>query len=380
MSLSILAVNGGSSSLKCALFEVADARIEPLSRFTVSQVTSGDNGHVEHLHNVLEKIRQDEDVAMPSIVGHRVVHGGDLYQGPVRIDAQVTADLRALVSLAPLHQPVNLELIEAIEFELPGVPQVACFDTAFHQRMPDVARNYALPCELTESGIHAYGFHGISYEYVWDKLQMLDADAIGKRVVILHLGAGASLCAIKGGHSIATTMGFSTLDGMPMATRPGSIDPGVLLHLMREYRCNIEDLEELLYRSSGLKGMSGISGGMIELSKSKDPRARAAIDYFVYRASREIGSLAGALGGLDTLVFTGGIGANDAAMRRDICATCEWLGVRIDEEANASATEWIGAQESGVDVWVIPTNEETEIARQALTLLDNAIDAEGSGS
>ncbi len=283
------------------------------------------------------------------------------------------------MELAPLHQPVNLELIEAIDSELPGIPQVACFDTAFHQGMPDVARSYALPHELTRSGIHAYGFHGISYEYVWDRLQVLDDGAGGKRVVVAHLGAGASLCAIQDGHSIATTMGFSTLDGMPMATRSGSIDPGVLLHLMRTHCRSPEELEDLLYRRSGLKAMSGISGGMIELSESSDSRAQAAIDYFVYRASREIGSLAGALGGLDTLVFTGGIGANDPAIRRAICGACGWLGVSIDDTANSNADERISAGGSDVDVWVIPTDEEAQIARQTLRLLDNAVDAQGSG-
>lgn len=369
MAPSILAVNGGSSSLKCTLFEMAAGRLEQRSSFNFSGVSGQGNGHIAHLHDVFEKMRQKDDLADLAAVGHRVVHGGDLFRRPVWINDIVLAELDTLVALAPLHQPVNLKLIEASRQEIPGVPQLACFDTAFHQNMPEVARNYALPQSLTEAGVHVYGYHGISYEFIWNKLQSLDGNAKNKRIVIAHLGAGASLCGIKAGQSVATTMGFSTLDGMPMATRSGSIDPGVLIHLLREHGMTPDQLENLLYKESGLKAISGLSGGMRELSASESPRARAAIEFFVYRASREIASLAGALGGLDSLVFTGGIGANSASIREDVCTACEWLGIEIDNAANSNAAESINTQHASVDVWVIPTNEEAQIADHALRML-----------
>jgi acetate kinase len=369
MGSAILALNGGSSSLKCTLFEVVADRLEQRSNFNISHISGGTDSHVACLHNVLVRIRQEYDLDCLAAVGHRVVHGGDLFQGPVRVDDTVLADLYTLVPLAPLHQPANLKLIEACAQEFPGVPQLACFDTAFHQHMPDVARNYALPQSLTDAGVRAYGFHGISYEFIWNRLQSLDETVKDKRIIIAHLGAGASLCAIKAGQSIATTMGFSTVDGMPMATRSGSIDPGVLIHLLREQGMTADQLEDLLYKESGLKAISGLSGGMRELSASNNPRARAAIDYFVYRASREVASLAGALGGLDSLVFTGGIGANSASIRQGICAACEWLGVEIDDEANCSSEETISTSNAAVDVWVIPTDEEAQIADHVLRIL-----------
>ena len=369
MSPSILAINGGSSSLKCTVFEVAGRRLEERSSFNISEVSAAKQGHVSCLHDVLEQIRRKNNLARLAAVGHRVVHGGDLFQQPVWVDTTVLADLRTLVALAPLHQPVNLELIEGCAQEFPGVPQLACFDTAFHQQMPGVARNYALPQSLTDAGIHAYGFHGISYEFIWSKLQSLDETAKDKRIIIAHLGAGASLCAIKAGQSIATTMGFSTIDGMPMATRSGSIDPGVLIHLLRERGMTPDQLERLLYKESGLKGISGLSAGMRELSTSRDPRAHEAIEFFVYRASREIASLAGALGGLDSLVFTGGIGANSASIRRDICVACDWLGVEVDHEANNKSEQTINSRNAAVDVWVIPTDEEAQIANHVLRML-----------
>jgi acetate kinase len=374
---SILAVNGGSSSLKCTLFKVAVGRLEQRSSFNISHVSGERDGHVAHLHQVLEQIRQRDDMAHLAAIGHRVVHGGDLFQEPVWLDDAVLADLYTLVALAPLHQPVNLKLIEICAQEFPRVPQLACFDTAFHQRMPDVARNYALPRSLTDAGIRAYGFHGISYEFIWSKLQTLDETAKDKRIVIAHLGAGVSLCAIKAGQSIATTMGFSTIDGMPMATRSGSVDPGVLIHLLREHGMTPDQLENLLYKKSGLQAISGFSGGMRELSASDEPGARAAIDFFVYRASREIASLAGALGGLDSLVFTGGIGANSASIRRAVCARCEWLGVDIDEEASSSAEQSISTPGALVDVWVIPTDEEAQIAGHAQRMLKSTARTQG---
>lgn len=373
----ILAVNGGSSSLKCTLFEVVAGRLEQRSNFNISNISDENDSHVVCLRKVLGQIRQEHDLARLAAIGHRVVHGGDLFQGPVWVDDGVLVNLHTLVALAPLHQPVNLKLIETCEQEFPGVLQLACFDTAFHQEMPDVARNYALPKSLTDARVRAYGFHGISYEFIWDALQALDDNAIEKRIVIAHLGAGASLCAISGGRSVATTMGFSTVEGMPMATRSGSVDPGVLIHLLREYRMTPDQLENLLYKESGLQAISGLSGGMRELLASDKPRARAAIDYFVYRASREIASLAGALSGLDSLVFTGGIGANSAAIRKEVCAACEWLGVEIDTMANSNAEKSINTRRASVDVWVIPTDEEAQIARHVLRILSQTEGSRG---
>jgi len=343
----------------------------------MTQVSGERDGHVGCLHDVLEQVREKDGLAHLAAVGHRIVHGGDLFQAPVWIDAAVLADLHTLVALAPLHQPVNLDLIEACMQEFPDIPQLACFDTAFHQHMPKVARNYALPQSLTDAGVHAYGFHGLSYEFVWGRLRALDQAATSKRVVIAHLGAGASLCAIRAGQSIATTMGFSTVDGMPMATRSGSVDPGVLIHLLREHGLTPDQLEDLLYKKSGLQGISGFSGEMRELSASDDPRAKAAIDYFVYRSSREIASLAGALGGLDTLVFTGGIGANSATIRQDICTACEWLGIDIDDEANRNSEETINTPRAAVDVRIIPTDEEAQIAEHVLHFLALAEQSRG---
>lgn len=368
----ILAVNGGSSSLKCALFAMAGDGLETLFVRNLANERGTVDGLSACLDEVLQQVERDDDLARLAAVGHRVVHGGDRFAEPALVTGSVLRDLQALVALAPLHQPANLQLIDCCAERLPGVPQVACFDTAFHRHMPDEARNYAIPRALTEAGIHAYGFHGISYSYILDELLRTDPEASGKRVIIAHLGAGASMCAVRDGKSVATTMGFSTIDGMPMATRSGSIDPGVLLHLMRTRGKSADELEHMLYKESGLAALSGISGDMRELSASSDPRARRAIDYFVYRAICEIGSLAAALGGLDVLVFTGGIGANDAAIRQDICRGCGWLGVRIDDAANVGKVDLISADASAVEVRTMPTNEELQIARQAARLLQQA--------
>ncbi|MCP5090282.1 MAG: acetate/propionate family kinase [Gammaproteobacteria bacterium] len=366
---SILAVNAGSSSLKCALFDVADDVVEPRLTFNVANPSAGLGGFVACLQEVLDNIRKVGGLDELLAVGHRVVHGGDLFHGPVVVNADVLAELRQLSSLAPLHQPVNLKLIEACQQQLPGVPQVACFDTMFHQHMPDVSRNYALPQVLTDAGVRGYGFHGISYEYVWERLRALDENARNKRIIVAHLGAGASLCAIKAGQSIATTMGFSTADGLPMATRTGSLDPGVLIHLMREHNLDADALEHLVYKEGGLHAISGISGDMRELRASSDRRARAAIEFFVYRVIREIGSLLAALGGLDVLVFTGGIGANDASTRREITEAFAWYGIEIDGRANANAAAIVSTTESRVDVRVIPANEEAMTAIHAIRVL-----------
>ena len=388
----ILAVNGGSSSLKASLFEVVegspvprcDVRVDRILDRPRWRVTAGGNNlpppdppdleglspHERHrrcMGAILAWIDRTGNLPQPAVIGHRVVHGGDRFDRPERIDDAVLSDLRRLVPLAPLHQGVNIALIEACRDAAPAVPQVACFDTMFHRHQPRIEREYALPAELTAAGVHRYGFHGLSYEYVWQQLRSLDPVAAAGRVVIAHLGAGASLCAVREGRSIATTMGFSTLDGLPMGTRCGSLDPGALIFLMREQALGADQLEELLYRRSGLLGVSGSSGDMEQLRRSQDPRARFAIDQFAYRIVRETGSLAAALGGLDALVFTGGIGENDAALRAGVVEGCAWLGARLDPAANARGTGAVSAADSAIAVRVIPTSEESMIARHALS-------------
>jgi len=302
-------------------------------------------------------------------IGHRVVHGGTKFTAPVRVDIDVIAALRELTPLAPLHQPHNIAPIEAVMAEAPQMPQVACFDTSFHQTQPHLAQIYALPRELTESGIRRYGFHGLSYEYVTGKLHETMPELADKRLVIAHLGNGASLCAVHRGRSVATTMGFTAVEGLVMGTRSGSIDPGVLIYLMDERRMDARALENLIYTKSGLLGVSGISSDMRSLRALNDPKAQEAIDLFVYRIVREIGSLAAALGGLDGLVFTGGIGQGDARTRREVVAGCAWLGANLDEAANATGNGRIDDASSSIPVLVLPTDEERVIARHTAARL-----------
>ena len=301
-------------------------------------------------------------------VGHRVVHGGARFSAPVKIDDASLAEMESLVALAPLHQPHNVAAIKAVARAAPFVPQVACFDTAFHRTQPKVAQTYALPRRLTEEGISSYGFHGLSYEYIASVLPTIDTRAAAGRTIVLHLGNGASMCALSAGESVATTMGFTALDGLPMGTRCGAIDPGVLLHLMRR-GMNLRELEDLLYERSGLLGVSGVSSDMRELESRSDAACAEAIDLFVYRIGREIGSLAAALGGLDAIVFTAGIGENSARIRERVCAEASWLDLDLDPEANASGAPRISAPASRVTAWVIPTNEELMIARHVRRLL-----------
>lgn len=301
--------------------------------------------------------------------GHRIVHGGLHYTRPVRVDATVLEDLKALAPLAPLHQPHNVAAIEAIARHVPALPQVACFDTAFHADMPAVARDYALPRELCQQGLHRYGFHGLSCEYLCAELQRLAPAAAAGRVVIAHLGAGASLTAVHAGRSLANSMGFSTLDGLPMASRCGSLDPGLILYLLRERQMDAAALEELLYRQSGLLGLSGISGDLRTLLASEDPAAAAAVQTLVYRIHRELGSMAAALGGLDALVFTAGIGEHSARIRAEVCSLADWLGVHLDEAANQRGQGLISRPDSRVAVWVIPTDEDRVIADHTWRLL-----------
>jgi len=301
--------------------------------------------------------------------GHRVVHGGERYAEPAQINPGVLAELERLTPMAPLHQPQDLTAVRVLMALRPDLPQVACFDTAFHRTQPALARSFALPREITAGGVRRYGFHGLSYEYIAGVLpQHLGAHADG-RVVVAHLGNGASMCAMHGRRCVATTMGFSTLDGLVMGTRSGTIDPGVVFYLMREKSLSADAVEDLLYRRSGLLGVSGVSSDMRELLASRDPRAREAIELFVYRISRELGSLAAALSGLDALVFTAGIGERAAPVRAMICESARWLGVELDAEANRSHGPLISAPSSRVAVCVVPTDEEIVIARHTCRIL-----------
>jgi acetate kinase len=306
-------------------------------------------------------------------IGHRVVHGGTAYAAPIAIDGAVLAELQRLVPLAPLHEPHNLEGVRAARERFPGVPQVACFDTAFHRGHAFAEEAFALPREFYDAGVRRYGFHGLSYEYVADRLARLSPQAGRGRVVVAHLGSGASACAIRDGRSVSSTMGFTALDGLVMGTRPGQIDPGVLLWMMTDRGMDAAAITELLYRRSGLKGLSGVSNDMRDLRASAEPAARAAIEVFVARLVREVGALSAVLEGLDALVFTAGIGENDAALRAQACARLHWLGVALDEAANAAHGRGrdglVSAPHSRVEVRVIPTDEERMIARHLQRLL-----------
>lgn len=302
-------------------------------------------------------------------VGHRVVHGGAEYSSPVRVDEEVLSTLEKFIPLAPLHQPHNLGGIRDV-MQLGGdIPQVACFDTAFHSTNPREEQQFALPRELTDEGIRRYGFHGLSYEYIARRLRAIEGDRAGGRVVVAHLGSGASMCGLLNGRSIASSMGFSALDGLPMGTRPGNLDPGVVLYLIQEKGMEPEELIDLFYKRSGLLGISGISNDMRILQESDDPHADEAITLFTYRILRELGSLASVLGGLDGLVFTAGIGENAPDIRARICEGAQWLGLYLDQDANRQGATRISARDSRVTVRVIPTNEELMIATHTRDLL-----------
>lgn len=386
MSL-ILTVNGGSSSLKCALFSRYQEHEECLYRFKlgnilntpVMSVASG-NGQALEKHTLemadidreerhqacLDKVIQWVHAQLPdsrlSAFGHRVVHGGESFSDPVLITDAIMAQLEEFIPLAPLHQPYNLKLIQACQRLEPELPQIACFDTMFHIGQPKVERHYAIPRKYTEAGIHKYGFHGLSYEFIQRSLEQIDATAASCNTIVCHLGAGASMCAIKNGLSIASTMGFTAVDGLPMGSRTGNIDPGVLLYLQRHYHMDTDQLESFLYKESGWLGVSGISSDMMELHQSDREEAEEAIAMFSYRAALEIGRLSAALQGLSQLAFTGGVGENDTDVRQRICNQLGWLGVQLDNEANQNADTVISTEQSGVTVRVIPTNEEAMIA------------------
>jgi acetate kinase len=391
MGDAILVLNAGSSSLKFEVFELG--RGEALHSIAAGQFDAMNTAptllaragsavvaqrrwpadtsldHAQALAALSEIEPRLLDGHRLAAVGHRVVHGGPDHALPVRVDAALLDALGALVPLAPLHQPHNLAPIRALAETRPELPQVACFDTAFHRGQDGLAQSYALPRRFALEGVRRYGFHGLSYAYVAQRLPTLDASLATARVIVAHLGNGASLCAIKDGRSVASTMGFTALEGLMMGTRCGALDPGVVLHLIDRYGMDARAIEDLLYRRSGLLGVSEISSDMRTLRASADPRARAAIDLFVYRAGREIGSLAAALGGLDALVFTAGIGENDAATRAEICAAAAWLGVGLDPVANQAGGPRISTAGSRASAWVVPTDEELMIARHTRDLL-----------
>jgi acetate kinase len=296
-------------------------------------------------------------------VADRVVHGGARFTGPVLVTGGVVKELRALIPLAPLHQPYNVAAIEAVSVSLPDVPQVACFDTSFHRGRPEVTELVPLPKAIRDAGVQRYGFHGLSYEYIASVLPDVAPEIADGRVIVAHLGSGASLCAMKGRRSVDTTLGFTALDGLCMGTRPGTLDPGVMLHLIQGLGMSVSAVETMLYKQSGLLGISGISNDMRALLARTEPSARLAVDYFVYRAAREIGALASVLGGIDALVFTAGIGENAPAIRRRICQACAWLGVELDPEANGGNGTRVSRTGSRVSAWVVPTNDEPIIAR-----------------
>jgi acetate kinase len=312
---------------------------------------------------------RDEQRLEPSAVGHRVVHGGPDYTSPVLINAEVLARLERYVSLAPLHQPHNLAPIRSILANLPQLPQVACFDTAFHRDHAAVADHFAIPQALYAEGVRRYGFHGLSYEYIASRLPEVAPEVAGRRVIVAHLGSGASMCALAGGRSVESTMGFTALDGLPMGTRPGQIDPGVILYLFDQKKMTAAAVQDFLYRECGLKGLSGISNDMRELLSSTDPRAAFALDYFCYRVALQAGMLAAALGGLDAFVFTAGIGENSAEIRARIAARLGWLGAVLDAKANGAHALCISAPDSRLGLYVIPTDEELMIARHTLAAL-----------
>jgi len=392
MANAIAVLNAGSSSIKFSVFAERGNELELIARgqaeglYTAPRfvakdgagellgekswgdgVTLGHGGALDHMVAFLRAEFADYRLVG---IGHRVVHGGLEYTQPIRLDATILAALEKYVPLAPLHQPHNLAPIKAVLERTPQMPQVACFDTAFHSGAPAVAQAFALPREITDRGVRRYGFHGLSYEYIADVLPQHDERAARGRTVVLHLGNGSSMCAMAGGRSVASTMGFTAADGLPMGTRCGNLDPGVILYLLDELKMDARAIEKLIYQQSGLLGMSGISSDMRTLEASSAPEAKAAIDVFIYRIGRELGSLAAALGGLDAIVFTAGIGENSRSLRERVCRDAAWLGVEFDVAANERNGPRISTAASRVSAWLIPTNEELMIARHTRRLIE----------
>jgi acetate kinase len=389
MSGYIGAINAGSSSIKFALYEASgdpqlmfQGQIDGIGVAPRLKVKDADGklvgdrqwaaldlNHDAATRHILETAR-DLVSGRPIIgVGHRVVHGGTEYSVPIRVDAHLLEKLAELIPLAPLHQPHNLAPMRTILEAAPNIPQVACFDTAFHRSQTRLAQSFAIPRELTAAGVRRYGFHGISYEFLTARVKELFPDLAAARVIMAHLGNGASLCAVKNGRSVASTMGFTAVEGLMMGTRCGSLDPGVILYLMRQRGMDDAAIDDLIYRKSGLLGVSGISPDMRTLRSSADPAAREAIDLFVYRIVREIGSMAAAAGGVDALVFSAGIGENDPATRAEVVQGCGWLGLALDPDRNSKCSGLISANDSRIPVLVIATNEELMIVRHTIAAL-----------
>jgi acetate kinase len=391
MTDAILVINAGSSSIKFSAFEAHEGELLPSVRGQIEGLYTkprfvaknaagavvaenswgegsalGHAGGVEHIGAFMH-----EQLASSRLVGvgHRVVHGGLDYTQPVRLDASVVSSLEKYIPLAPLHQPHNLKPIQLLLERQPELPQVACFDTSFHRTNPELAQRFALPAELHDAGVRRYGFHGLSYEYIASTLPQVDARAANGRTVVLHLGNGSSMCALAGGKSVASTMGFTAVDGLVMGTRCGAVDPGVILYLMDQRGMDTRAVEKLIYSQSGLLGVSGISSDMRVLLGHDDPRAALAVDLFLYRVRRELGSMVAALGGIDALVFTAGIGENSAVVRERVLADAAWLGVSIDAAANAAGGPRISGPESKVSAWTLPTNEVLMIATHTYRLL-----------
>lgn len=402
MSSLALTLNVGSSTLKFCLYECAHKwpwEIEfrgQIDRIATAPhlriVNSHDECIVDEVQNVsgrdvrsalgclIQWLRSNHIGDRIVCVGHRIVHGGARFDKPVLVTPDVLAELAALTPLAPLHQPDCIAPIEAIHAHLPGVPQVACFDTSFHRGRSRVATVVPLPSALRDRGIERYGFHGISYEFIASTLPIAAPQIARKKVIIAHLGSGASLCAINDGKCVDTTMGFTALDGLCMGTRPGALDPGIVLYLIQTLGLSAERIAEVLYRESGLLGISGTSNDMRELLNRTDPQSRLAVDYFVYRAIKEIAALAAVLRGADALVFTAGIGEHSAEIRARIGNSLAWLGIEIDGEANAAKRVQISTSQSKVSVWVIPTNEELVIAKYVALQLGFPVDVAPSPS
>lgn len=392
MNRAILVLNTGSSSIKFTLFRVRERTVEPTRlcegqiehignapRLTASnrlgvclieETLPADCNAIQALQRLLAWLEPAfADVELVA-AAHRVVHGGSRYRTSAIVDAVVLDELRRLIPLAPLHQPQAVAAIEALQRSHPTLAQIACFDTAFHHTLPLVASSFALPYAITDDGVRRYGFHGLSYEYIASVFpQFADAEVAGGRVVVAHLGSGASMCAMLGGRSIATTMGLTPLDGLPMSRRCGALDPGVVLYLLQEKGMSTDEVANLLYHESGLFGVSGISDDMHALLASTAPRAKAAIDLFVYHVIRELGSLAGALGGLDALVFTAGIGEHAPEIRSRVCAGAAWLGIALDATNNTNGGPRISLPGSRVSAWVIPTDEDMMIVQHCMGLL-----------
>ena len=390
----VVVINAGSSSIKFSLFRGAalapalKGKVENLyagrTRFVASDAAGQPAGehtwdgdpldHAQAMAFLIDHAGEHLQGLHVRAVGHRIVHGGVRYSGPQRLDGAVLDELAKLIPLAPLHLPHNLAPVRAVLALAPQVPQVGCFDTAFHTGQPALAQAFALPPSITGLGIRRYGFHGLSYEYIASRVPDFAPGLAGGRVVAAHLGNGASMCAMRAGRSVASTMGFTAVDGLPMGTRCGALDPGVVLYLIDELGMDVAAVQKLLYQESGLLGVSGLSADMRTLEQSGDPRAQAAIALMVYRIGRELGSLAAALGGLDALVFSGGIGENSKALRAAVCRAAAWLGVRLDTAANDSRADGIrriSTPDSSVAVWIVPANEELMIARHTLDILEH---------